>query len=73
MSYLIKRRQESAFCYLVLEMAVYQTMRYGRHSFQTSDGELVSYTAGQAALRNGAAMLIGGVLVGIFPPESGVR
>ena len=73
MSYLVKRRQGNALRFLMLEMTIYQTMQAGRHSFQTSAGELVSYTTGQTALRSGAAMLIGGVLVGIFPPEPGVQ
>ncbi|MCB2407224.1 hypothetical protein [Hymenobacter lucidus] len=72
MSYLlVKRRQGYALHYLLLEMAARRATRQSAGCFQTLDGELISYPAGQVALRTGAAMLIGGLLVGIIPSEIG--
>jgi len=61
---LLKRRQEHALRYLLMEMAAYQNAAPTMSGFQTIDGELVPFTAGELALRSGTAVLIGGLLVG---------
>lgn len=40
--------------------------------FETIDGQFVSLEAGEAALRNGSAMLVGGLLVGFAATVPGV-
>lgn len=63
-SVFFNRRQGQAFRYLLLEVAARETVASTSAGFQTIDGELVSYGAGEQALRSGAAVLVGGLLVG---------
>lgn len=58
------RRQGQAFRYLLLEVAARETAASTLSGYLTIDGELVSYGAGEQALRTGAAVLVGGLLVG---------
>jgi hypothetical protein len=47
----------------MLEIALRQSVA-AAIGYVTIDGELVSHMAGEAAIRNGTAVLIGGLLVG---------
>lgn len=69
-SLLLKRRQGHALRYLLLEMATKQNVATTRSGFQTIDGEIVPFIAGELALRSGAAVMIGGLLVGTVLLES---
>ena len=68
-SLLLKRRQGYALRYLLLEMATCQHAAAALAGFQTIDGEMVSYAAGERAIRTGAAVLVGGLLVGNTVPR----
>lgn len=63
-SLLLKRRQGYALRDLLLEMDTYQKAAKTLASFQTIDGEVIPYGAGQQALQAGTAVLVGGLLVG---------
>ena len=69
-SLLLKRRQGHALRYLLLEMATRQHVASPMSGFQTIDGEIVPFVAGELALRSGNAVLIGGLLVGTVLSES---
>jgi len=69
-SLLLKRRQGHALRYLLLEMAAHHQAAPTMSGFQTIDGELVPFAVGELALRSGAAVLIGGLLVGTVLLES---
>ncbi|GGE96407.1 hypothetical protein [Hymenobacter cavernae] len=64
---LLKRHPGFALSYLLLEMAALHTATMMPADYQTIDGEMVSYSIGEAALRNGSAVLVGGLLVGVLP------
>ena len=51
-------------CYLLLEMAARPRVASAISGFQTIDGELVPFVPGELAIRSGAAVLVGGLLVG---------
>ena len=59
----LQRRRTQAFRALMLEAALRQTV-VAAVGYATIDGEMVSYMAGEAAIRNGTAVLVGGLLVG---------
>lgn len=69
-SLLLKRRQGHALRYLLLEMAARQRVAATGSGFQTIDGEIVPFSAGEHALRSGAAVLIGDLFVGTVLLES---
>jgi hypothetical protein len=69
-TFLIKRRQGYTLQCFLLELAARHTVAVVSQGFHMIDGEWVSYAAGQAALHSGTAVLVGGLLVGIVPPES---
>lgn len=59
-----QRWQGKSFPYLIQEIAARNNASATLAGFQTIDGELVSYVAGEYALRTGTAVLVGGLLVG---------
>jgi|GEM_PF-3343528 len=63
-SLLLKRRQGHALRHLLFEMATCKRLTALLPSFHTIDGEVVPYGAAEQALRSGAAVLVGGILVG---------
>jgi len=67
---LLKRRQGAALRYLLLEMAARRTATMMPADYQTIYGEMVAYSIGEAALRSGSAVLVGGLLVGVLPLAS---
>jgi len=69
-SFLTKRRQGYALQCFLLEIAARHAVAISSQGFQMIDGEWVSYAAGQAALHNGTAVLVGGLLVGVVPTDS---
>ncbi len=69
-SLLLKRQQEHALRYLLSNKATQQSVTATISGFQTIDGEIVPFTVGELALRSGAAVLIGGLLVGTVLLES---
>jgi predicted RecA/RadA family phage recombinase len=50
-------------------MATHQQAAAKLAYFQTIDGEMVPYITGAQAIRSGAAVLIGGLLVGTVLPQ----
>ncbi|HEX8350542.1 MAG TPA: hypothetical protein VF598_11310 [Hymenobacter sp.] len=66
----LKRHQGFALRYLLLKMAARRTGATVFADYQTICGEMVSYSIGEAALRSGAAVLVGGLLVGVLPLET---
>jgi hypothetical protein len=70
---LLKRRQGIALRYLLLEMASRHKATMTPADYQTICGEMVAYSIGEAALKNGSAVLIGGLLVGVLPFTSEVE
>ncbi|WP_143436368.1 hypothetical protein [Hymenobacter crusticola] len=67
---LLKRRQGIALRYLLLEMAARYKATMKPADYQTICGEMVAYSIGEAALKNGSAVLVGGLLVGVLPLPS---
>jgi hypothetical protein len=62
-SLLLRRRRTLALQALILRIAKQQTV-VAAPGFATIDGEMIPYNAGAAAIRNGTAVLVGGLLVG---------
>lgn len=71
-SLFLQRRRTQAFRVLMLEVAFHQTVAVAE-SYTTIDGEVVSYAAGEAAIRNGTAVLIGGLLVGAVRSQDAIE
>lgn len=69
----LQRRQDYALQFLLLEIATRQALMVSSRGFQLIDGDWVSYTAGQAALHSGTALLVGDFLVGVAPSEGRVE
>ena len=69
-SFSITRRPGFLLQCFLLEVATRHAVALGTMGFQMIDGEWVSYAAGQAALQSGTAVLVGGLLVGVVPPEN---
>ena len=67
---LLKRRPGIALRYLLLEMAARHAATMVPADYQTICGEMVAYSIGEAALRSGSAVLVGGLLVGVLPLPS---
>ena len=62
-------RQGFALQCFLLEIAARPSIATTAPGFEMIDGEWVSQAAGQAALLNGTAVLVGELLVGIVPPD----
>ena len=73
MTRLLKGRQALTLRCLLLEMAARHTAARLPADFQTICGEMIPYSIGEAALRSGAAVLVGGLLVGVLPLEPEIR
>jgi hypothetical protein len=65
-SLLLRRRRNFVLQALILRIAKQQTV-VAAAGFATIDGEMIPYSAGAAAIRNGTAVLVGGLLVGAVP------
>jgi hypothetical protein len=72
-SLLIKRPQGFTLQCFLLELAARHAILIRSMGFHMIDGEWVSYEAGQAALHQGTAVLVGGLLVGVIAPENSLK
>lgn len=64
-SLLVNRPHGKALRTLILEMIARHTVTVNAKHYLTIDGECIPYAAGSAALRKGAAILVGGLFVGV--------